>query len=696
MVVLDMFGKLKAKLPPMPTTPPTHEPNRSALLQLALLVGFATILHFKIADIRVAIFALLVFIVKAVIVVRKLPHPPKLVLIFLTIVSVGLIIYVYKGWSGQRAGISFLVLLGALKFLESESLRDYYISCLLLYFLAASTFLFDSSVLSIVIVVLYTIGLTSILLQITNPQKIDLKHSLGTSTGIILKALPLAIILFFFFPRIQGSFGFFPSTDQQSVNELSDALVAGEMALSAFNNSLAFRVEFKDGKYPPRSQLYWRSKTMARELTFQWELVKPTGLRSEPHTTLQDNASLENGEWTYQILHEPSEDKFLPYLDYVAGYDKGLVLDDYSVFNFRPEQRAFSYKGSSTTIPSLNDGEQIDRVKYLQTQSRPNAKIQALLEGWKSTSRTDEELVLQVYQYLLDNPFYYSLTPPALDEFDPLGDFLLNTQTGYCEHYASAFTILMRWLRVPARIVVGYQGGTMVNGNQFMEVRYSDAHAWSEVWINNRWSRVDPTAAISPDRIEFGMDALMELWGTEYFNSGNSGLALNDYLNPTGASRVLKTLTDSWKNVGYKWNKWVVNYDFDAQKELLSNLGFKHKNSVLVLVLIMAVSAISLMLFYFWQLIPKSIKRTDIQRSYLKFTAKFKKLGLEKLPAETPLEFSRRAIASTPHQSQSIQEVTTIYYRLRYAKISEKIDDEIKHFKKITQQFRLNSKNQKK
>lgn len=693
MAVLDIFKKLKAKLPPMPTKPPTHEPNRVALMQLAALVGFATLLHFKIADIKVAIFALLVFLVKAIIVARRLPPPPKLVLILLTIISVGLIVYVYKGWSGQRAGISFLVLLGALKFLESESLRDYYISCLLLFFLASSTFLFDSSILSIAIVVLYTVGLTSILLQITNPQKISLRQSLGTSAGIIVKALPLAIILFFFFPRIQGSFGFIPSNEQQNTSGLSDALVAGEMASSAFNNSLAFRVEFEDGIIPPRSQLYWRVKTMAKELTFQWEVVKPTRLRSEPHATLQDNASLTNGEWVYEILHEESRDEFLPYLDYVAGYDKGLVLSDYSIFNTQAEQNAFSYKGSSTTTPSLNNEEQIDRVLYLQTQSRPNAKVQALLEGWKNASNNDEELVAQVYQYLLDNPFAYSLMPPTLDEFDPLGDFLLNTKTGYCEHYASAFTILMRWLRVPARIVVGYQGGNMVNGNQFMEVRYSDAHAWSEVWFNNRWNRIDPTMAVRPDRIEFGMDALMALWGKDYFESNDSGLALNNYLNPNGASRFYRKIKDSWKNMSYQWNKWVVNYDFKAQKELLSRLGFKHKNSVLMLVILMFSGAMMLMLFYFWQLIPKSIKRSDIQRSYLNFTAKFKKLGLEKLPAETPLEFSQRAIVLAPQQSQSIQEITTIYYRLRYAKASENVDSEIKHFKKATQQFRLQSKN---
>lgn len=668
MGVLNSFKSLREKLPPMPTKPPTHEPNRTALLQLALLVGFAAIMHFQIADIKVAIFALIIFLLKVIIVFRKLAPPPKLILVLLTILSVGLIIYVYSGWNGQRAGISFLVLLASLKFLESHALRDYYITCLILLFLASSSFLFNSSIPSIAMVVLYTIALTSILLQITNPNVTAIKQSFLTSTGIIVKALPLAIILFFFFPRIHGSFGFLPSQDQQNTEGLSDALVAGEMAASAFNNQLAFRVEFKDRNTPPRSQLYWRVKTMATERNFQWEVIKPDSSNLSRHKVFQNNADLDNGQWFYDVLHEKTSDTFLPYLDYVSGYSTGNVLSDYSVFSAKAELGSFSYKGSSSMTPSLNNNEEIDRIRFLQTDSRPNAKVQALLEQWKSVSDSDEDRVTAVYQYLLDNPFNYSLSPPSLDEFDPLGDFLLNTKTGYCEHYASAFTILMRWLRIPARVVVGYQGGTSINNDQFLEVRYSDAHAWSEVWFNERWNRVDPTAAISPDRIEYGMEALMELWGNDYFTSSDAGLALSNYLNPTGTARFLKQLTDSWKNAGYQWNKWVVNYDFDTQKELLSRLGFKHKNNVLMLVLVMIIGALSLMLIYFWQLVPKPIKRTELQQSYLNFTRKFKKLGLVKSPSETPLEFSKRAVTATPGLERQIKEITSLYYRLRYAK----------------------------
>ena len=687
--LINALQSLKAMLPPMPTKPPTHEPSHLAIVQLTLLLGVAAAMHFKIADMKVACFALAVFLIKAVIVTRKLAPPPKLILMLLTVLSVGLIIYVYNGWNGQRAGISFLVLLSTLKFLESNNLRDYYITCLMMYFLAASAFLFDSSILSIAMVIFYTVGLTSVLLRITNPNQSSLKSSVASSSVIIAKALPLAIILFFFFPRIHGSFGFLPSQDTHNNDGLSDSLVAGEMAASAFNNQLAFRVEFNNGEVPPPSERYWRVKTMAVERAFQWEVVKSENRNTPLNSVYQNNSSFNKGQWFYEILHEKSSDDFLPYLDYVAGYDKGKVLSDYSVYLERREQNSFSYKGSSSVNPSLNQSETIDRITFLQTQSRPNADVQALLNEWKNTSANDLELAKTVFTYLQDNPFVYSLTPPTLDKTDPLGDFLLNTKTGYCEHYASAYTLLMRWLRVPARVVVGYQGGTAVNNNQFLEVRYSDAHAWSEVWFNNRWNRIDPTAAISSERIEFGMSALMELWSGDSFGNRNSALALSNYLNPTGMALYLKKLNDAGKNARYQWNKWVVNYDSNTQKELLSRLGLKHKNSVFVLTLIMSMGALSLMLLYFWQLLPTPVKRTDLQKSYLRFTHKFKKLDLIKQPSETPFEFSQRAIALTPQLKTEIELITDNYHQLRYAKPSSDHQVCINRFNKRIKQFKV-------
>jgi transglutaminase-like putative cysteine protease len=64
----------------------------------------------------------------------------------------------------------------------------------------------------------------------------------------------------------------------------------------------------------------------------------------------------------------------------------------------------------------------------------------------------------------------------------------------------------MRNAGIPARVVGGYQGGERNPVDGYLVVRQSDAHAWAEVWLEGRgWVRVDPTAAVSPARIETGI-----------------------------------------------------------------------------------------------------------------------------------------------------------------------------------------------
>ena len=286
-LIRRVLARFNITLPPLPAVPPSHEPSQDTLLQLAVLIGLAVLFHFSIADLVIASFVLFIFVLKLIILIgknkSKQSAPPQMVVILLTIISIALIIMLYGGWNGQRAGISFLVLLVSLKFLESRILRDYYVVCLILYFLAASSFLFNASITNIVIIMIYTLAITGIMLKLSSPSPINWKSTTSSAGGIVSKALPLALILFFFFPRIHGSFGFIPTQDHSFDNELSNSLVAGDIASSAFNNALAFRVEF-DGAMPRPNQLYWRSKVMSIEENFTWLLEPPS----------PNNASLAN------------------------------------------------------------------------------------------------------------------------------------------------------------------------------------------------------------------------------------------------------------------------------------------------------------------------------------------------------------------------------------------------------------------
>jgi len=681
-----VLRKLNISLPPMPTSPPLHEPDRITLLQLAAIISLAVATHFSIANPLVGLFALVVFVLKVTIVWQSKPAPPRWVMAVLTVASLGVILFFYGGWNGQTAGISFLVLLVTLKFMESRSLRDYYVVCLILYFLAASSFLFNSSIITIVIVIAYTIAITAVLFKISTPSRVRWQRAIKSSCSIVIKAVPLAVFLFFFFPRIQADFGFIPSQDE-GTRQLENRLIAGEMAASAFDNSLAFRVSF-DGDIPTNEQLYWRSKVMTLEEDFQWQVVTPTPGELKSAETKRAQLSLDKGQVSYEVLHEQSGDLFIPYLDYVAGFNKGEILDDYSVYVRNKSVTTFSYKGSSTFRPSLPVSDRINHVKLTTTKSQPSAKMQALLSQWRAENDSPQAIVESVYHYFTEQPFAYSLLPPPLDQDRPLEDFIFTTQTGYCEHYASAFSTIMRWLGIPARVVVGFQGGDLNQSGNYLEVRYSDAHAWSEVFINGQWQRVDATAAVSPERIEFGMDALQSLWDGNSLGSNASGRALASYLNPTGVNRTLRWLNDNWKNVGYQWNKWIVNYDVDTQRELLSRLGLEHRNTLSTLVGILIFGSFALLLLYFWQLLPKARKLDEAQKLYLKFTDRFKRYGVEKDLSDTPNDFANKLIARFPESSTNIRNVTNTYQALRYGQ-NKSSEDALSAFKQSLKQFTL-------
>lgn len=687
-MIRRLLARLNINLPSLPTSPPAHQPSRSTLFQLTMLIALAVLAHFSIANLIVGFFALGTFAYKAGLIYFVKPPPPRLLMMLLSISSLVLIVILYGGWNGQQAGISFLVVLVSLKFLESRTLRDYYVVCLILYFLAASTFLFDSSILSISLIMVYTLAITVLLLKLSSPSPINWHGSLGSASAILAKALPLAILLFFFFPRIHSSFGFLPSQDQLTDDGLNNSLVTGDLSSSAFDNSLAFRVEF-EGRVPPYSRLYWRSKVMPVENNFSWSIGSPITSEITQAKRKAEQTGLDKGEIRYRILHEKSSDFFLPYLDYVVGFSKGKLLNDYSVWD-KTKTGGFSYQGSSTEFPSLPEAETgINRNLLLQTKSQPSARTQALLTKWRGESSDHLELANIVYRYFIANDFRYSLLPPELGD-DPIGDFLFETRVGYCEHYASTFTTLMRWLGVPARVVVGYHGGQLNQTGQYLQVRYSDAHAWSEIWVDGQWTRIDPTAAISPDRIEFGMDAFLSLWDGSPIGRGSRSPALSNFLNPTGADRYLRLLRENWENIGYQWNKWIVNYSFEKQQALLGKLGLEHRNSLYTLVVILFGGSISLLLLYFWNQIPRPVKRGEAQRVYLKFVSRFKRFGVIKAPADTPNEFAVKAKQRFPMIAAEIDLVTKAYLNLRYGREA----GELRSFRQLVNQFKIRSDTQ--
>ena len=139
---------------------------------------------------------------------------------------------------------------------------------------------------------------------------------------------------------------------------------------------------------------------------------------------------------------------------------------------------------------------------------------------------------------------------------DSVDDFLFETQRGFCEHFASAFTFLMRAAGIPARVVTGYQGGYFNTLGNYLVVRQSDAHAWAEVWLQGRgWVRVDPTGAVSPQRVELGAHAAAGASAAWY------------------QADWLLGLRNQFDLVNRGWNSLIVQFNALRQQSLLTPFG---------------------------------------------------------------------------------------------------------------------------
>jgi hypothetical protein len=289
----------------------------------------------------------------------------------------------------------------------------------------------------------------------------------------------------------------------------------------------------------------------------------------------------------------------------------------------------------------------------------------------------EAQFIETVLGYFRSQEFFYTLSPPLLGE-QAMDDFLFETRRGFCEHYASAFVHLMRAGGVPARVIVGYQGGTINPVDDYMIVRQSDAHAWTEVWLNNRgWVRVDPTAAVSPDRIERGIQ-----------NAGVELARLPSIL--ISNNFIFLKMRYHWDSFHNSWNQWVVGFDDKKQKELFARFGVENINaSTLVTWLVIAMSVCGgLVALWVFRRSPEG-KKDSARYYYDIFCSKLAKAGLVRAPYEGSREYLARITTLFPVVDEKAEMIISYYQDLRYG---DESDEELnKRFVRCVKRFKVKS-----
>lgn len=587
---------------------------------------------------------------------RGWPAPNRWLSYSLTVFLAAALFLQHRTFLGRDAGSDLLALMFALKLLELQRLRDYTVSVLILYFLILIGFLFAQSFWLVVYLGAVLVLTTATLIRLTVPGA-RTRFALKLAGVLLLQALPLMVVMYFLFPRAQGALWGVPGVGSASTG-LSETMYPGSINDLSLTTDVAFRAYFSD-ELPPPAQRYWRALVL-------WETDGQGWTRgADPRADLsvQGLAPL----LRYALVLEPVEKPWLPALDLPAAFPDSVRRRAGFVLETRRLPRAFQRfeLGAFTQyrVGRLTDTEQ---RATLQLPPTVNPRVRALADEWRREKRTDAAVVGAALDYFRNQPFYYTLRPPAYEN-DPVDEFLFDVRRGFCEHYASAFVTLMRAAGLPARIVTGYQGGEANRAEKYLIVRQSDAHAWAEVWLPERgWVRVDPTAAVAPERIEYGAEALQRL-----VQQG----ALLGRMQPGEIQAALARnwLGESWQLVRLAldsslatWQRWVLNYDFSRQQELLARLGMEHI-AMSRLVGLLALVVALLFGIYVLATWPRGVRPDPVQRAWLSFCRKLARAGLARLPHEGALDFAARVARTRPDLAPVTRTITGLYLRIRYA-----------------------------
>ncbi|HEY6721098.1 MAG TPA: DUF3488 and transglutaminase-like domain-containing protein, partial [Burkholderiales bacterium] len=431
---------------------------------------------------------------------RSSALPPRWILVLLTLTGAIGVYLSYRTIMGRDPGVTLLVLLLFLKLLETRGPRDIFVVAFLSYFVALANFFYSQSIPTAGLMLLTVFVITSALVSFSAPER-PLVDDLKTAGRMLAQAGPVMLLLFFLFPRVQGPLWGVPQDAYTASTGLSETMSPGSISGLSASDAIAFRVKF-EGMPPPRAQLYWRGPVMSDFDGLTWRVGLPQ---------LRRNISVESSGPTadYEVTLEPHNRNWMFALEMPMRIPPTARLTtEYLVISLTPIRSRIRYQmGSAPQFKAPGGANPQDLAMALRLPRGFNPRSQALAREWRESLPDDPAIIRRAIEFYRGSRFEYTLEPPLLGR-NSVDEFLFDTKQGFCEHFASSFVFLMRAAGVPARVVTGYQGGDTNPVDGYMVVRQADAHAWAEVWLaGNGWTRVDPTAAAAPVRVELGITA---------------------------------------------------------------------------------------------------------------------------------------------------------------------------------------------
>jgi transglutaminase-like putative cysteine protease len=592
---------------------------------------------------------------------QKVPLPNFLTKLGMVVVAFYLVFQNYGQLLGLEAGSALLICAVSLKLVDGVGYRAAMVLLFLNFMLILARFL-ESQSLGITIFAGFDLIITTALLvQLHNSSKIkfDAWTLLKTGGKLFLQISPFMILLFFVFPRFSTGF-LNAGSNRPALDGFKETMEPGSMARLAQTDQPAFRVRFL-GKTPVQGEMYWRGGVLATNFNMKWE--RGVFDKVQP---IKPGRELKEAD-RYEILLEPV------FNDWMFTLDRGIWVEhrnrflqrntrilDGGIFALKKaHDNQYLYEGFSVREVKESLSERSRRT-YLQAPENTDPRIRELLARISDGSATNEEKAFRLMQFY-QGQFRYTLSPGKMQSLE-LGEFLFEKKQGFCEHFAVSFASLMRLLKVPARVVVGFQGGRRNNLSDYYLVTSKDAHAWTEIWSDKRqqWVRFDPTSMVAPLRFELGGDLFHSMSEEELTAATNREDFLESY-QPTWFKQAYFAIDALATN----WNLFLLNFDRTGQRDFFAKLGLKNLNQNFLL----SVSLLILLSFFLWIRIRhrNQYQRTDPAHSaYLKLRQHLSKRGIEKESFEGPSDFLQRAQFEWPERSKDLEIFRQLYLQDYY------------------------------
>ncbi|MEW6419798.1 MAG: DUF3488 and transglutaminase-like domain-containing protein [Nitrospirota bacterium] len=301
--------------------------------------------------------------------------------------------------------------------------------------------------------------------------------------------------------------------------------------------------------------------------------------------------------------------------------------------------------------------------RYLNIPDFLRDKINAFTDNMLRYERikplSDLQKANAIERYLKKNYRYSLDIKPPKDNINPLLYFLFESKAGYCEHYATAMTMMLRSAGIPSRVVTGFSGGELNEYGGYIIVRQSNAHSWVEAVIDGRWRRFDPTPPVLIER-----------------------------------PSVLALYIDMLR---MKWERYVVAFSLSDQKMMVKTIStpfrlplmpdFSLRKFYGIIYVLLPISGIALIVFLLKHL--RFRRYGFVTAQYLKLRNIVKNKGAEITPSSTPSEVKKEAV--NLGMDDRVEDFLKLYEKHRFGGKEMRGEDKIRYrnlIKEIKKQFK--------